>query len=124
LEAERAQLLVQMIEARQQPVLSAPYAVTSQTAAAMPPEPAAKALAAVARILKPDGLPSMSAMVMSVLDTAELALEPRQIRDRIRQKYWPDVPIDRVASAVWRLAKGGKLHYRDRRYWCNGHCRQ
>jgi hypothetical protein len=129
LEAERAQLLARMIEATQQPALSAPYAVTWQSAAlanktVAKPAPRLTVVARNVRNPKPRELPPMSAMVLSVLDGAKAAgLRPRQIRDRIREKYWPEAPADRVFSVVWRLAKGGKLsrsdgHYRLRQ--CNG----
>jgi hypothetical protein len=119
LEADRAQLLVRMIEVMHGPQPSAPYAVTWQSAISL--NESAPTLATVA-VRKPDGLPSMSSMVLSVLDSAEAAgLKPKQIRECIRDKYWPEVPIDRVVSAVWRLAKNGKLHHSDGRYRLNGY---
>jgi hypothetical protein len=119
LEAERAQLLVRMIEAMQRPALAAPYAVTWQSAAIL-----AKPVQSKLRptVHKPDGLPTVGAMVLSVLDGAEAAgLKPQQIRERIREKYWPEAPTDRIISATWRLAKGGKIHQGNGRYWLNGY---
>jgi hypothetical protein len=121
LEAERAQLLANMVEAVQRPQPSTPYAVTWQSAISLN-EPAQPPSATVA-VRKPDGLPSMSRMVLSVLDSAEagVGLKPKQIRERIRQRYWPEAPTDRVVSVVWRLAKNGKLHHSDGRYRLNGY---
>jgi hypothetical protein len=120
LEAERAQLLARMIEATQHPAPAAPYAVTWQSAAVLPANQSNK-LVTEARY-KPDGLPSVSAMVLSVLDNAEAAgLKPKQIRQRVQERYWPEIPADRVASAAWRLARDGKIHHGNGRYWLNGH---
>jgi hypothetical protein len=112
LEAERAQLLAQMVVMVQQPsALSTPYAITWQTAALVPTNKPTKPR------IKPEGLPPVSAMVMTVLDNAEApGLKPQQIRDRIRAKYWPEAPADRIISAAWKLAKGGKLAYADGYY--------
>jgi hypothetical protein len=59
-------------------------------------------------------------MVLSVLDSAEAAgLKPKQIRDRIRDKWWPEAPANQVTSVAWRLAKDGKLNNSDGRYRLN-----
>jgi hypothetical protein len=66
----------------------------------------------------------MTDMVLSVLDRADIGLKPQQIRERIREKYWPEAPTDRIVSATWRLSKSGKLHRSDGRYRLNGHGQQ
>jgi hypothetical protein len=120
LEAERAQLLMRMVETAQQPMpVTVPYKITMQPSPIAPNKP--KPATVPRNNLKPDGLPSMSAMVMSVFDNAEDAgLRPKQIRERVSAKYWPDMPADRVVSTAWRLAKDGKLHHNGGRYWLNG----
>jgi hypothetical protein len=120
LEAERAQLLMRMIEATQQQSSSVPYAVTWQNAPLANKSAVGFEPTVLPRNLKPNGLPPMSAMVLSVLGSAEAAgLKPKQIRDRIREKWWPEMPADRVVSTVWRLAKDGKLSHSDGRYRLN-----
>jgi hypothetical protein len=119
LEAERAQLLMQMVETvHQSTPATVPYRITMQSSPIAPNKP--KPATAPRNNLKPDGLPSMSAMVMSVFDNAEVAgLRPKQIRERIRAKYWPEVPANHVTSVAWKLAKDGKLSHSGGRYRLN-----
>jgi hypothetical protein len=130
LEAERAQLLVRMIEMIKQPIEFhplEPYKVTLQSApSTLPPivEPVtAKTTMTVLRRAKPDGLPTLNDMIFAVLDGSD-ALAPKEITARIRQRWWPDVANDRVNTVVWRLRRDGRLGYSDGRYRLdrlNGH---
>jgi hypothetical protein len=63
--------------------------------------------------VKPDGLPTLTEMIVTVLAEAVRqgrdSLAPREIRAVVRKRWWPDVPYPVIASAVWRLGKADRL---------------
>jgi hypothetical protein len=58
---------------------------------------------------KPEGTPTMPHMILSVLKELDRPLEPRDITDRIRGRWWPGVESSKVASIVWRMEQRGQL---------------
>lgn len=68
---------------------------------------------------KPKGIPTMPEMIFEVLSGGGLpgvALEPKSIADQIAERWWPDVPVNNVASSAWRLWKAGRLNKTGSRY--------
>jgi hypothetical protein len=70
---------------------------------------------------KPEGVPPMPEMIIAALRDAQErglpGLEPKAIRDFIRDKWWPDVVQNAVGPIVWRLAtKDGKIDKVDELY--------
>jgi len=72
------------------------------------------------RKLKPDGLPSMSVMILAALKEAGKAEKPVEITDYVRKRWWPTVPSNTVGTAAWHLAKIGRLTLHDGYYGLNG----
>ena len=70
--------------------------------------------------LKPDGLPSMSAMIIAALKEAGKAKKPVEITDYVRKRWWPTVSANTVGTAAWHLAKLGRLTLHDGYYGLNG----
>jgi hypothetical protein len=58
---------------------------------------------------KPDGLPSIAAMVETVLRDAPGGLRPCDITAAIRQRWWADLAGPVVSSTVWHMAERGRL---------------
>jgi hypothetical protein len=132
LEAERAHLLVKLVEATATTavpaaVLAAPYRVVLQT-----PTPAPDSVAALRplpkrpahpvdarRKHKPDGLPSISTMVAAVLKETP-GLRPSEIADFIRKQWWPDLQTPTISTTAWRMVRSGHLTQQDGRYALNG----
>ena len=122
LEAERTQLLVKLIEeVTVKPIVPTvtPRQLQKQPASAIPPEEDDDGLAVpeAKHKWKPDDLPSVREMVETVLtDASPKWLRPKQITDRIRQAWWPDIPSHRAASVAWGLARIGQIEKRGNRY--------
>jgi len=72
------------------------------------------------RKLKPDGLPPVSAMVVTALRETGKASRPVEIADFVRQRWWSTVPTEIINTTVWHMAKVGKLIRRDGYYGLNG----
>jgi len=70
--------------------------------------------------LKPDGLPSMSVMIVTALQASGKAQRPADIADYVRKRWWPTLATPAVNSQVWHMAKAGKLTCRDGYYGLNG----
>jgi hypothetical protein len=127
LEAERAHLLVKLMEAiagDTKPTTSSDYAtfVTLAPPSTMPPAPSFSASlpTATRQALKPDGTPTVRKMVAAALEDAASRglhqLRPRDITEFIRQRWWPSVESSSITSTVWRMAKDGKLYAENGRY--------
>jgi hypothetical protein len=80
---------------------------------AAPAEPAPAA--------KPDGIPTMPAMILEALEEArdegKKGLEPREMGEFIIKKYWPNMPPYVVGPIAWRMHKSGKLAKRGSKYF-------
>jgi hypothetical protein len=122
LEAERAKLLVRIMEAVAStaapaialptaPTPTAPYRVVVQAAPMTPlATPACGPdIAAKAHHPKPAGLPTMQAMVETVLQTAPKGMRPCDITVAIQKGWWPNVPRTHVSSVVWHMGQKGRL---------------
>lgn len=48
-------------------------------------------------------------MVVEVLSELGAPMEPRQIADAIRKRWWPDMPGNRVNTIVYKMKKDGRL---------------
>jgi len=122
LEAERAKLLVRIMEAvapaaaPAAPAVAtppAPYRVVVQQAPIAPPPARDPVLAHVAAIAqrqpKPTGLPTMQIMVETVLQAAPKGLRPCDITAAIQKGWWPNAPRAHVSSVVWNMGQKGRL---------------
>jgi hypothetical protein len=132
LEAERAQLLVKMMEATAHtapPAVStvgptSPWRVTLQmptpdnVSQPLPKQPA-HTPADARRKHKPDGLPSITAMITAVLKETP-GLRPAEIADLIRKQWWPDLQTPTISTTAWRMVRSGHLTQQDGRYALNG----
>lgn len=62
---------------------------------------------------KPEGIPTMPEMIVTVLQNEALAgsrhLEPKDILERIAERWWPTVASENVGPIAWRMWKQGKL---------------
>jgi hypothetical protein len=66
--------------------------------------------------VKPDGLPTMTAMVATAVSGSSKGAAPGEIIAFIRAKWWPDVAAVRVYAIVSSMLKHGKLQ---RKRGCN-----
>jgi hypothetical protein len=77
--------------------------------------------AAASSAVKPDGLPTMPAMILDSLHEARArgqnGLEPREMAEFIEKKYWRGMPLHIVGPTAWRMHKDGRLAKRDSRYF-------
>jgi hypothetical protein len=113
LENERAATLVRLIDVQAVSAVTPPAAVPQETltvVASSPPR----------RKLKPDGLPPVSAMVVTALHETGKASRPVEIADFVRRRWWSTVPTEIINTTVWHMAKAGKLISRDGYYGLNG----
>jgi len=138
LEAERAGLLVKMIEtmapavapvAAPAIVSPAPYSITMSPALTCPKgrevpaaiavtlrtQPSARTAGKRRRNLKPANSATTADMVLSVLEGAGW-LRPNAITAVIKQRFWPAVTGHDIAPVVWRLGKLGRLEKGDDGY--------
>lgn len=68
---------------------------------------------------KPDGLPTMPTLIMTILrecQRQDVGLEPREIVEGIRHRFWPDAPTDAVGPIAWRMWKRKELDKVGSRY--------
>jgi hypothetical protein len=117
LENERAALLVKLIDAQIASVTVPPPAHSEpQLVVPLPPLPEVP----LRRRVKPEGLPSMSTMIVTALQASGRAQRPVDIANYVRQRWWPTLATPAVNSQVWHMAKNGKLTCRDGLYGLNG----
>jgi hypothetical protein len=68
---------------------------------------------------KPDGLPSITAMITAVLKKTP-GLQPAEIADFIRKQWWPDLQTPTISTTAWRMLRSGHLTQQDGRYAISG----
>jgi hypothetical protein len=68
---------------------------------------------------KPKGLPTMREMIVEAFQNNATGggLEPSQMTDYIRKKWWPDLPSDRVSPTAWRMHQNNQLSKRGAVYF-------
>jgi hypothetical protein len=76
---------------------------------------------AVRQKRKPDGLPTITEMVLAVLEGEEDGMRPRDITAIARRQWWPDLRPAAVNAAVWKLAGEGRVEKNGHTYKLNGH---
>ena len=111
LENERARALVALMDAQ------AALAAIPPVAAVVP---VLTAEAHLRHKRKPDGLPAVSAMIVTALREAGKASRPAEIADYVRKRWWPDLPTTTISAQVWHMAKAGKLTSHKGYYGLNG----
>jgi hypothetical protein len=149
LEAERAQLLVKLMETMAQPAVplqpTTPYRVivhASAREALQPTErPNAFTVVSLEKPLpatvvplssdhasargvshhKPAGVPTIPTMILEVLRSAEVPMKPAEIVSVIRGKWWPNMRSDRVYQSAFRLVRSGQLQRVGDRYRLASH---
>jgi hypothetical protein len=124
LETQRVELMSQMLTSSVAPPATitpmSPYRVVLQTPApgnVLPPNPAS--LVDRRRKHKPDGLPSITAMIAAVLKETP-GLRPSEIADFIRKQWWPDLQTPTISTTAWRMVRSGHLTQHDGRYALSG----
>jgi hypothetical protein len=126
LEAERASLLVKMIEAveAERP---APPPVPAMQPDIESEEDDEELAVELGRRGKPPGLPTYEQMVHRVLEhVSPRWLAPKQMTAMIQQTWWPGIAANKAASTAWGMARRGKIDKKGRRYRIkqpNGHVR-
>jgi len=78
-------------------------------ASAMAPDEDDIPLAAAAGSRKPEGIPTTPEMIVMVLKEAAKPLEPREIKETIAARWWPDVQSEDVGPTAWRMWRRGEL---------------
>lgn len=62
---------------------------------------------------KPKGAPTVARMIVAALEDAASRghpqLQPREIADFVRGKWWPNVGGSSISTAAWRMAQNGRL---------------
>ena len=86
----------------------------------VPNKPADRAELPERRKLKPDGLPSVAAMIVTALRETGKASRPVEIAEFVRQRWWATAPTGAITTMAWQMAKAGKLTHHDGRYGLNG----
>jgi hypothetical protein len=124
LEAERAQLLVKLVEAAAAapstpPAMAAaqPYAITYEKAAMVSPPSPSPSVPATRH--KPEGLPTTPAMIVAALQEAGKPARPSEIAAYIRGKWWAELPSKVIYTNAYRMFKDGRLAHVDGRYSLN-----
>lgn len=69
---------------------------------------------------KPDGLPTIAQMVLAVLEGEDEGMQPRDVLEFIRRKWWSGAQYTVVCSALCRGVADGELHRDGGRYKLNG----
>lgn len=55
---------------------------------------------------KPPGTPSIPEMIITALsDHIINVAEPKEITRRIRERWWPEAPTQRISVVVWKMAQ-------------------
>jgi hypothetical protein len=86
-----------------------------------PPQQGATAPATLERRkVKPDGLPTVAAMIVTALREAGKASRPAEIAEFVRQRWWAEASIKTITTTAWQMAEAGKLTDHDGRYGLNG----
>jgi hypothetical protein len=74
----------------------------------------------VERAAKPDGIPTIPEMIFGALRESsshgKYWLEPSEIRDYIRQRWWPMAHTNNIGPIVWKMGKDKKLKSHNGRY--------
>lgn len=112
LEAERAKLLVRMMETMAPTSAvapTAPYRVVVQAAPVSPTAPTPVRGSAAVEDTVADAGRVKPAMVEAVLQDAPKGLRPCEIRAAIQKYWWPDAPRTWVSSVVWHMGQKGRL---------------
>jgi hypothetical protein len=65
---------------------------------------------------KPEGLPTMPAMIAGMLKEAGKPARPSEIAAYIRGKWWAELPSKNVYTNAYRMFKDGRLTHADGRY--------
>ena len=119
LETGRMQLMLKIVDA----VAPRPGRSAVEVPSAPSPQPAPKREVVVAAVpdcerpLKPDGLPTVAEMVLTVLeDAGPGGLRPPQVTRVLRTRWWPDIPNERAAQTMYAMAKAGRLRKHGLRY--------
>jgi hypothetical protein len=127
LETGRMQLMLKIVDAMAPSVRSGRPAVEVPSAASPQPVATSKssgagnavvaAVPAYEKPLKPDGLPTVADMVLTVLkDAGPGGLRPPQVTRVLRTRWWPDIPNERAAQTMYSMAKAGRLRKHGLRY--------
>lgn len=131
LEAERAQLLVKLVEAMTPAATTAvaspavasaaPYNILMspltcpkgrEVSAAIPvtmrtPAPS-RASGKRKHNPKPQGLETMETMILAVLQSGDW-MRPNRVTQAIRDRYWPSAPRNSAPPVMWRMGRDGHL---------------
>jgi hypothetical protein len=127
LETQRVELMSQMLSSSVAPPATitptSPYRVVMQMST---PDKVSQPLpgpsphpADARRRQKPDGLPSVAAMITAVLKETP-NLRPAEIADSIRKQWWPDLQTPTISTTAWRMVRSGHLTQQDGRYAISG----
>jgi hypothetical protein len=117
LEAERAQLLVKLMEALAAPAeLVVPPLPVIIREPSPPAIPAGPAPASTRRTQRPEGLPTTASMVVTALREAGKPSRPKEIAAYIRKRWWPDMSVSVISPVVWHMAQDGRLTSHQGRY--------
>jgi hypothetical protein len=85
-----------------------------------PPQQAVTARATLERRkIKPDGLPTIAAMILVALRETGKASRPAEITEFVRKRWWAEAPIKTITTTAWQMADAGKLLHHDGRYGLN-----
>ena len=85
-----------------------------------PAEPIDRAELPERRKLKPDGLPTVSVMIVTALRETGKASRPVEIAEFVRRRWWSTAPTETITTTAWQMARAGKLTHHDGRYGLNG----
>lgn len=127
LETQRIELMSQMLSSSVVPPATitpmSPYHIVMQmpmpdNVSQLPPNPPAHP-ADARRKHKPDGLPSITAMITAVLRETP-GLRAPEIADFIRKQWWPDLQTPTISTTAWRMLQAGHLVQQDGHYALNG----
>jgi hypothetical protein len=130
LETARMQLMLKIVDA----VASPPEVAPAPPVIIRVPPPSSPALADAERqpvqvqkrrsSIKPAGLPTLTDMVLAVLDgerTPGAGMRPRDIARIACQVWGPGIRAHGIATAAWKLAGRGQLEKNGSLYKLNGH---
>jgi hypothetical protein len=128
LETQRVELMSQMLTSSVAPPPAvspmAPYRVvlqmpTSANVSQPLPKQSPHTPVDARRKHKPDGLPSIAAMITATLKETP-GLRAPEIADLIRKRWWPDLQTPTISTTAWRMVRSGHLTQQDGRYALNG----
>jgi hypothetical protein len=58
---------------------------------------------------KPKDIPPMTEMIVAAIKSNGRGLEPREMTEFIRDKWWPHVKGESVGPIAWRMSRAGQL---------------